>query len=124
MWFTKIAPSSPPAIDKKETRAEDAHTIRVKWNEINKKDQNGIIRGYNVYYSESGTIKELRKQTNATNTMITGLKPFTDYCIKVTGYTKAGESPKGNCFFVKTSDSGKRHEPQCIKKNQHFEVSY
>ena len=118
MWFTKIAPSSPPAIDKKETRAEDAHTIRVKWNEINKKDQNGIIRGYNVYYSEKGTpLKELRKQTTATNTVITRLKPFTYYCIKVTGYTKAGESPEGNCFFVKTSDSGKRHEPQCIKNN-------
>ena len=125
MWFTKIAPSSPPAIDKKETRAEDAHTIRVKWNEINKKDQNGIIRGYNVYYSEKDQLKELRKQTTSTNTIITGLKPRTDYCIKVTGYTKAGESPEGNCFFFETSDSGKPHDPQCIKEERkHFEVSY
>ena len=107
MWCTKIAPSSPPAIVTQETRAEDAHTIRVKWNEINKKDRNGIIRAYNVYYSEKGQLKEFRKQTTATNTIITGLKPFTDYCIKVTGYTKVGESPQENCVFVKTLDSGK-----------------
>ena len=113
-WFTKIAPSSPPAIDAQETRAEDAHTIRVKWDEINKKDQNGIIQGYNVYCNEKGQRKGSRKQTTATNTIgLAGLKPFTEYCIKVTGYTKVGESPEGNCVFVKTLDSGKVHE-QCI----------
>ena len=69
-----------------------------------------------MYYNEKGKLKEFTKQTTATNTIITGLKSFTDYCIKVTGYTNVGESPEGNCVFVKTSDSGKLHEPQCIKK--------
>lgn len=123
MVYKKIAPSSPPVIDKQETRAEDAHTIRVKWSEIDKKDQNGIILGYRVYYNEKGQRKELRKQTASTNTIITGLKPFTKYCIKVTGYTKVGESPEGNCVVVQTSDSGKLHE-QCIITIHHFEVSY
>ena len=63
-----------------------------------------------MYYNEKGQLKEFRKQTTATNTIITGLKPFTEYCIKVTGYTKVGESHGGNCFFVKTLESGKLHE--------------
>ena len=123
MWFTKIAPSSPPAIDTQETRAEDAHAIRVKWNEINKKDQNGIIQGYNVYCNERGQLKDFKKRTTAANTIITGLKPFTEYCIIVTGYTNVGESPEGNCVFVRTSDSGKLHE-QCLINIDHLEVSY
>jgi len=105
-YFFK-APSAPPAIDAKETKAEDAHTIRVKWSEINKKDQNGIILGYNVSYYERDQLNEFSKQTTETNTIISGLNPFTDYCIKVTGRTKVGASPPGNCFYVKTSDSGK-----------------
>jgi len=105
-YFLK-APSAPPTIDAKETKAEDAHTIRVKWNEIDKKDQNGIILGYIVYYNETGQLKESTKQTISTNTAITGLKIFTKYCIKVTGYTKVGAAPLGNCFYVRTSDSGK-----------------
>lgn len=123
MWFLKVAPSSPPPIDTLETRTEDAHTIRVKWNEINKKDQNGIIQGYNVYCNERGQLKEFRKKKTTTNTIFTGLKPFTEYYIKITGYTEVGESPEGNCFFVRTSDSGKLHE-QCITKIDNFEVSY
>ena len=47
---------------------------------------------------------------------------LTEYCIKVTGYTKVGESPEGNCFFVKTSDSGKLNK-QCITQMHHFELS-
>ena len=115
----KIVPSSPPVIDTKNTRAEDAHTIRVKWNEINQKDQNGIIQGYRVYCNEIGQPKEFRKQTTATNTIITGLKPFTEYCIKVTGYTNVGESPEGNCFSVRTLDSGNLHE-QCLTNINHL----
>ena len=101
-------------MDAQETRAEDAHTIRVKWNEINKRDQNGIILGYNVYYNAKGQLQAFLV-TTATNTIITGLKPFTEYCIKVTGYTKVGDSPEGNCFFVKTADSGKLHLRCTIK---------
>ncbi len=107
--LTKLeAPSAPPAINAQETKAEDAHTIRVKWHEIEKKDQNGIIRGYIVYYNERGDLKTKNQQTTVTNTIIHGLKPFTDYCIKLKGFTSIGASRAGNCFFVKTSDSGRQ----------------
>ncbi len=103
-----VAPSASPAINAQETKAEDAHTIRVKWHEINKKDQNGIILGYFVYYNEKGDLNTDRQQVTATNTIITGLKPYTEYCIKLEGFTMKGASPTGSCFFVTTSESGRQ----------------
>ncbi|KAL9973661.1 hypothetical protein ACROYT_G020143 [Oculina patagonica] len=103
------APSAPPVINPPETKAEDAHTIRVKWHEIKKENQNGIILGYFVYYNERGDLKTYSQQTTVTNTIITGLKPFTEYCIKLKSFTKKGASPTGRCFFVKTFESGPSH---------------
>ncbi|KAL9973643.1 hypothetical protein ACROYT_G020124 [Oculina patagonica] len=103
------APSSSPAINKQETKAEDAHTILVKWHEINKKDQNGIILGYYVYYNEKDDLDTKSQQATATNTIIRGLKPYKDYCIKVKGYTSVGASPEEKCFFVTTLESGPSH---------------
>ncbi|PFX16562.1 Phosphatidylinositol phosphatase PTPRQ [Stylophora pistillata] len=100
------APSSAPIIDRKETKAEDAHTIRVKWNEIAKEDQNGFILGYAVLYKEKGQQNSFRLNTTSTDTIIRRLKPYTEYCIQVQGFTKAGESPFSPCFDVRTLDKG------------------
>jgi hypothetical protein len=70
-----------------------------------------------VYYNERGQLKTSNKETTATNIIIAGLKPFTEYCIKVTGHTKVGASPEGNCFFVKTLQSGK-----LLQKKNDFQV--
>ena len=102
----KIVPSSPPVINAQETIAEDAHTIRVKWDEISQNDQNGVILGYNVYYNERGQGNMIIQDTTDTNTIIRGLKPFTEYCIRVEGRTKVGPSPRGSCTYVKTLESG------------------
>ena len=105
-WLATTAPSSAPVINKQETKAEDAHTIRVKWNEIKKEDQNGLILGYEVSYKESGTEKVLSFNTTNTNTIITRLKPFTSYCIQVRGFTSVGRSPPSPCTDVQTLDKG------------------
>ncbi|PFX16561.1 Tolloid-like protein 2 [Stylophora pistillata] len=99
------APGSAPIIDKKKTKAEDAHTIKVQWNEIAKEDQNGLILGYEVLYKEKGQ-QSSRLNTTTTNAIIRHLKPYTLYCIKVQGFTKAGESPVSPCFDIRTSDKG------------------
>ena len=112
----KLAPSSPPTINARETKAEDVHTIRVKWHEIDKEKQNGVILGYIVYYNERGQLKRSSQQTTATTTIITRLKPFKEYCIKVTAFTKIGASPEGSCFFVKTLESG------MLLQKDHFKV--
>ncbi|XP_015763107.1 PREDICTED: Down syndrome cell adhesion molecule-like protein 1 isoform X6 [Acropora digitifera] len=105
------APSSDPVIKEGQrgTMAKDAHTIRVVWEEIEQKDQNGEITGYTVFYNESGHSKESSKNTtaNKTSILIEGLKPYTTYCIKVAGYTKVGRSPlDAACYFVKTLQKG------------------
>ena len=100
----RTAPSAPPVIDKAD--AEDAHTIRVTWNEIVKKDQNGIIIVYTVAYKVEGQLTQLSLNTTETSTVIEGLKPYTSYCIRVRGYTKIGPSDWSPCTTVKTLQSG------------------
>ena len=100
----RTVPSAPPVIDKAD--AEDAHTIRVTWNEIVKKDQNGIILVYTVAYKMGGQPTQLSLNTTQTSTVIEGLKPYTSYCIRVRGYTKIGPSPWSPCTTERTLQSG------------------
>ena len=103
----RTVPSAPPVIDQAKTEAEDAHTIRVTWNEIVKKDQNGDILGYIVAYNVKGQPRQLSLvNTTETSTVIEGLKPYTSYCIRVQGYTKIGPSAWSNCIIVMTLQSG------------------
>ena len=100
----RTVPSAPPVIDKAD--AEDAHTIRVIWNEIVKKDQNGFILVYTVAYKMEGQPTQLSLNTTETSTVIEGLKPYTSYCIRVRGYTKIGPSPWSPCTTERTLQSG------------------
>ena len=102
----RTAPSAPPVIDKAKTKAEDAHTIRVTWNEIVKEDQNGNITVYTVAYKVEGQPTQLSFNTTDKNTVIKGLKPYTSYCIRVRGYTKIGPSDWSPCTTVMTLQSG------------------
>ena len=102
----RTAPSAPPIIDKAETKAEDAHTIKVTWKEIAEKDRNGIIIVYTVAYKVEDQPTQLSLNTTDKNTVIKGLKPFTSYCITVRGYTKIGPSVWSPCTIVKTLQSG------------------
>ena len=105
------APSSDPVIKEGQhgTMAKDARTIRVVWEEIEQKHQNGEITGYTVFYNESDHSKESSKNTSANKTsiLIERLKPYTTYCIKVAGYTKVERSPlDAACYFVTTLQKG------------------
>ena len=102
----RTVPSASPVIDQAKTEAEDAYTIRVTWNEIVEKDQNGIILVYTVAYKVEGQPTQLSLNTTETSTVIEGLKPYTSYCIRVQGYTKIGPSAWSNCTTVMTLQSG------------------
>ena len=105
-FFCKTAPSAPPVINKTKTKAEDGHTIRVTWNEIATKDQNGIILGYTVAYNVDGQPTQLSLNTTYTSAVIKGLKLYTRYCIRVRGYTKIGPSPWAPNITVMTLKLG------------------
>ena len=102
----RAVPSAPPVINQAKTEAEDAHTIRVTWEEIAEKDQNGIIIVYTVAYKLEGQPTQLSLNTTDKNTVTKGLKPYTSYCIRVRGYTKIGPSDWSPCTTVKTLQSG------------------
>ena len=102
----RAVPSAPPVIDQAKTEAEDAHTIRVTWEEIAEKDQNGIIIVYTVAYKVEGQPTQLSLNTTDKNTVTKGLTPYTSYCIRVRGYTKIGPSDWSPCTTVKTLQSG------------------
>ena len=105
------APSSDPVITEGEngTMAKGAHTIQVVWQEIEPKDRNGEITGYTVVYKETNQSEESSKNTTANkmSTLIERLKPYTEYCIRVAGYTEVGRSPLNRtCYLVKTLQKG------------------
>lgn len=106
-FFCKTAPSAPPIINKAKTKAEDGHTIRVTWNAIAKKNQNGVILRYKVAYNVNGQPStQLCLNTTYTNALIKGLKLYTRYRIRVRGYTKIGPSPWAPYITVMTFQLG------------------
>ena len=106
-FFCKTAPSAPPIINKAKTKAEDGHTIRVTWNAIAKKNQNGVILRYKVAYNVNGQPStQLCLNTTYTNAVIKGLKLYTRYRIRVRGYTKIGPSPWAPYITVMTFQLG------------------
>ena len=97
-------PSSSPQINQQSSKALDAHTIYITWNEIPKQDHNGIILGYKVSYKPKGGIKFTNSSTLSTK--ITGLAPFTDYCFAVVGFTGNGSSQLEACVWIKSGQKG------------------
>ncbi|XP_031557164.1 receptor-type tyrosine-protein phosphatase F-like [Actinia tenebrosa] len=85
-------------------------TMKVMWSSIPENHRNGIFRGYKIYY------KELLYPRNkwevfvvtggdVTSTMVTGLKSYTEYCVKMSAFTSKGEYPdwgRKHCKIVKT----------------------
>ncbi|XP_022810453.1 phosphatidylinositol phosphatase PTPRQ-like [Stylophora pistillata] len=72
---------------------------------VGKQPKGGVL-GYAVLYKEKGQQNSFRLNTTSTDTIIRRLKPYTEYCIQVQGFTKAGESPFSPCFDVRTLDKG------------------
>ena len=80
--------------------------------------RNGIILGYNVYFSErkSGyhslgfnkTVLRRHRSDETTKTFIYGLKPFTWYGFEAVAFTSVGEGNRTNQFlYILTFEDGK-----------------
>lgn len=77
-----------------EANATSSTTIVVKWGDVPKEHQNGLIEGYKVYYAANARPPFLSKTipSNATfTTTLTELKKFVVYHIQVMAYTRLGE---------------------------------
>ncbi|ESO94175.1 hypothetical protein LOTGIDRAFT_118598, partial [Lottia gigantea] len=79
---------STPTID-----SSDAHGFRISWNPPTK--PNGIITMYNVYYKEINSDPTIQSpymmvSVNTTSTSVSGLKPYSEYDVRVEAVNSAG----------------------------------
>ena len=111
-----VVPDEQPEISS-DSVAIDAYRIQIKWKVVPPPNQNGVITGYVVYYQEGGCSSgKVYLQKNVTGeknleTVVTGLKPYTDYGIKVKARNRVGldRTPLYlvRCVIIKTSQAGK-----------------
>ncbi|XP_055886068.1 tyrosine-protein phosphatase Lar-like isoform X5 [Biomphalaria glabrata] len=123
--FTAVGdgPSSTPIIVKtdedvpgkpKKVRVEAANStsIMVEWDPPGAKEQNGLIRGYQVHYIEINSndepvpgAREQRQQfysEKQTYAPITGLKPETRYLVQVSAFTRKGDGVRSDPRIITT----------------------
>ena len=84
-----------PGAGPKEVNATSTSstTILVHWGEVEKKDHNGVIEGYKVYYGGKDVPFQYQdiKSNTTMQTTLTELKKFTSYSIQVLAYTRIGD---------------------------------
>lgn len=91
--------------------ATSSTTIVVKWGDVPKEHQNGLIEGYKVFYAADLKSPAQNKQipSNSTfTTTLTELKKFVTYHIQVLAYTRLGDGePSKPAVSVRTFEDGK-----------------
>lgn len=87
----EAAPSAGPSDVK--INATSSTTIVVKWNEVPKIHQNGIIEGYKVYYGAKNVLFQYKIiESNSTfTTTLTELKKYTLYSVQVLAFSRIGD---------------------------------
>uniref|UniRef100_A0A6P7F6S0 Protein sidekick n=1 Tax=Diabrotica virgifera virgifera TaxID=50390 RepID=A0A6P7F6S0_DIAVI len=112
------SPSGPTALERTredvpsfgpmnvEANATSSTTIVVRWGDVPKEHQNGLIEGFKVFYAAENKAPVHHKQiaSNSTfTTTLTELKKFVVYHIQVLGYTRLGDGePSAPAVRVRT----------------------
>ncbi|XP_050310715.1 protein sidekick isoform X2 [Anthonomus grandis grandis] len=87
--------------------ATSSTTIVVKWGDVPKEHQNGLIEGFKVYYATDSKVSQYKViANNATfTTTLTELRKFVVYHIQVLAYTRLGDGqPSTPAVSVRTFD--------------------
>lgn len=82
-------------------RVVDEMRVVVKWNHLSLQQQNGDITNYTVYYKPTdindhifSKVEEIVNiDTKSLATVISDLKPFTEYTFKMSATNTVGEGP-------------------------------
>lgn len=85
-------------------------TVLVEWKAVNGKDQNGLIRGYQIHVQEvnkggdyvNEPLKYDVADGNAEEFNVTGLQPDTDYSVQVAAVTRKGDGTRSRPKNVRT----------------------
>lgn len=88
----------------------ESSSVSITWEPIPERFRNGIIKGYRIEYhpeEENKTaVPKVNVNENFTSHILTSLRKFTTYTIKMAAYTKAGTGPLVKKKF-KTGDDCK-----------------
>lgn len=89
----------------------ESSSVSITWDSIPERFRNGIIKGYHIEYhpedeTKTAVLKEKLPNENFTSHILTSLRKFTTYTIKMAAYTKAGTGPLVKKKF-KTGDDCK-----------------
>ncbi|XP_049823713.1 Down syndrome cell adhesion molecule-like protein Dscam2 isoform X9 [Aethina tumida] len=97
-------PEQPP--DKATCTTLTAQTIRVSWVSPPLTSANGVIKGYKVIYGPSDTwFDENSKDTKITSsseTILHGLKKYTNYSMEILAYTSGGDGVRTSPIHCQT----------------------
>ncbi|XP_071050253.1 cell adhesion molecule Dscam1 isoform X5 [Onthophagus taurus] len=95
-----------------------AQTIRVSWMSPTLDSANGVIKGYKVIYGPSDTwYAENTKDTKITassETILHGLKKYTNYSMEVLAYTSGGDGVRSGLIHCQT-DQDAPEAPSALK---------
>ena len=106
-------PPGPPTGPPLEVRAtaQSSTRIRVTWKEPDAWKRNGPLAGYSVVYNPLNrrglTLVKNITNPNQTRTILTGLKMFTEYEIRVRALGQMGPGPLSRPVMVETKEGGR-----------------
>lgn len=111
-YWVKIPPG-PPTGPPLQVRASSVSstTIRVTWLEPDEWMRNGPLVGYSVVYNPlnrrgQSLVKNITNP-NQTRVLLTGLRMFTEYEIRVRALGQKGPGPLSRPVVVKTDEDGR-----------------
>ena len=93
-----------------------SHSINLTWEAIPQEDRRGELEGYRLCVSpyvkdnsaESGCLQNaLVAKPWRTAAVVTNLKPYTVYSVRIRGFTSKGEGPLSTAVHVRTEEGGK-----------------
>ena len=85
----------------------------MSWGKVPQDVRNGIILGYIIFYKPNGVNVSYENKTiddeSKLSAEVTGLKPFTEVCVKMAAFTKVGVSRNWDskaCGLITTDQTG------------------
>lgn len=86
----------------------NATALLVSWERLEEEDQNGKIRFYRLMISNANHSNEdlvIAVNNDSTSTIVTDLKPFRTYSVRIAAYT-IGEGPYSDIEYETMPESG------------------
>ena len=94
-----------------KAEAINSTAVKIEWQPPEEKEQNGIIRGYQIYYmkverEEPSSGMEVYELGDATEATIGSLEPDTTYNFQVAAFTRKGDGLRSRLKQAKTKGAG------------------